>query len=74
MTESATHAPLAEPPEGVLEGEDVPAESAPDSYDEQLIEQAAHAIKTRGEPFTSMSDSELRERAINLLQRCGGDI
>lgn len=63
--------PLSSPPEGVLAGENVPAESEPDQYDQQKIEEVMALLKIRGEPYISMSDYELRERALEYLHKYG---
>lgn len=63
----------SEPPEGAIAGEDVPKESEPDNYDEQLIEELMHELKTRGEPWTEMNRGELNDRARELLDKHGVD-
>jgi len=62
---------LAEPPEGVIAGESVPPESEPDNYDEAMIQQIEGLLKARGEPYTGMNSSELRERAIETVRKHG---
>lgn len=64
---------LTEPPEAVLCGESVPLENQQDDLDELHIKRTMNLLKTRGEPFTSMSETELRERAVELLRKYGGD-
>lgn len=58
---------LAEPPEGVISGEDVPVENQLDEFDEKSIQECIGIMKTRGEPYTSMADSELREKSREIL-------
>jgi len=66
-----SHSPLAEPPEGAIRGESVPPASEPDNYDETFIQDLMGALKARGEPYISMSESELRERAVETAREYG---
>lgn len=68
------HAAHSEPPEGVVAGENVPRGSEPDEYQRELIERTMHALKARGPPFTSMSASELEEKALEYLRLNGVDL
>lgn len=68
VTESEGMAP---PPEGVIAGESVPRENELSDREEALIQELVGKMKGRGEPFASMSDNELRERAVNKLQEKG---
>lgn len=72
--EKTTSAGLGKPPEGVVAGENVPPGSEPDAFDEQAITEAVGVLNGRGEPYSSMSESETREKAIELLREHGGDI
>lgn len=59
------------PPEGVIAGESVPRENEQVALEESRIEAVKNHLKGRGPPFTGMSDSELREYAVALIQRYG---
>jgi len=61
-----------EPPEGVLAGEDVPMENEQEQVEESKIQKIMNKLKQRGEPFTSMSEGELREKALAVWHK-GGD-
>lgn len=65
---------LAEPPEGVIAGESAPPESEPDNYDEAMIQQIEGLLKARGEPYTEMNSSELRQKALDTLRKHGVDL
>lgn len=54
--------PLAEPPEGVLSGEDVPHESEPEEYERNTIDRIVGVLKSR-EQYHGRPDDELREIA-----------
>lgn len=69
MTRS--NAGLAEPPEGVISGENVPQGSEPDNYDEALLQKVEGLLKSRGSPYTEMGESELREKAIKTVRMHG---
>lgn len=60
--------PLVEPPEGVIAGEDVPLENQEEQFEENEIEEAMAVLKSIGEPFSTMSESELREKAKKRLE------
>lgn len=60
--------PLSTPPEGVVAGEDVPIENQEEQFKENEIEKMMSILKMRGEPYTDMKDSELRERAVEKLE------
>lgn len=64
-----SHKAISEPPEGVFAGESVPHDSEPDSYDEDLLQRVEAQLKARGEPFATMSESELRERALEFCHK-----
>ncbi len=57
---------LAEPPEGVLVGEDVPIENQETGFEEAMIQDAVGIMKTK-EAYRGKSDSELREIAKEKL-------
>lgn len=59
---------LSDPPEGVLAGEDVPVENQAEEFTEAEIQRVEAALKKRGEPYLSMSDSELREKARERIE------
>lgn len=59
---------LAEPPEGVIAGEDVPLENQQEDFKEKEIEEMMGRLKSIGRPFSEMKKSELREKAINRLE------
>jgi len=65
---------MAEPPEGVIAGESVPPGSEPDNYDEKIIKQVMHELKARSPVFKQMSDTELREKAIEFCHKHDIDI
>lgn len=65
---------LSEPPEGVIAGENVPKESEPHEYDRALIEKMEGLLKSRGEPFISMSADELEQRAVEQLRKMEVDL
>lgn len=60
--------PLAEPPEGVIAGEDVPSENQKEQMKEKAIQETIAVLKSRGPPFTEMSEDELREKAIEKIK------
>lgn len=60
---------LSEPPEGVIAGESVPQESEPEEYERVAVEQMMGLLKTRGEPYTTMSETELEQKAVEQLRR-----
>lgn len=62
------HSPLAEPPEGVTAGESVPRENEADDRRAAALAEVKATLKTRGEPYRSMSESELTERARRLME------
>jgi len=66
--------PLAEPPEGVLAGENVPVENESDDLNENEIQEIIGMLKIRGEPYTEMKRYELREKAIDIINDTGGFI
>jgi len=59
---------LVEPPEAVIIGEDVPLENQEEDMEEAEIEEAMATLKSIGTPYTTMSEDELREFAIELLE------
>jgi len=71
MDNTASSVGLSRPPEGVIAGEDVPRENERGDKEEALIQECVGLLKSKGEPFTKMRDSEIRERAIELLQKKG---
>lgn len=62
---------MAPPPEGALVGESVPRENELTEREETLVNELMGAMKAKGEPFTTMSEGELRERAVEKLQERG---
>lgn len=62
---------LNEPPEGVIAGENVPRENEVDKEKETKIDNLMVLLKHRGEPYTNMKDSEVRERAVKKLKKAG---
>lgn len=73
-TDNGGRSPVSPPPEGVLAGEDVPRENETDDLTDSMIETAENELQGRGEPYRSMSSSELRERAISLLRKTGMEV
>lgn len=59
---------LAEPPEGVIAGEDVHRGSEPDEYERNAVDRVVAALKERP-GYHERSDDELREIATEKLQR-----
>lgn len=57
------------PPDGVLAGESVPRENEEEQIEDGKIEEVMGLLKARGEPWTNMSDSELRERSRKLINK-----
>lgn len=68
----ATHVGHAPPPEGVLVGESVPRENEQTEHDEAHLQQVMNRMKAHGKPYRERTESELRERAIRLLETYGG--
>lgn len=68
MTGTSHTGAMSAPPEGALAGETVPPGSEPDAFEESVIQRVMAEMKARGEPYTEMSEHELRERALELLQ------
>jgi len=67
--------PIAEPPEGVLAGEDVPMENLKQEFERERIERMMATLKTLGKPFTTMQEAELRGKAVERLRKInGGDL
>jgi hypothetical protein len=62
---------IREPPEGVLVGEDIPLENQEHDRKQSDIEEIIAQLKLRGEPYSEMDESALRERAERLLE--GGE-
>lgn len=58
---------LAEPPEGVLAGENVGRESEPEEYERNAVDRLVAALKTR-EAYHGRPDDDLREIAIERLE------
>lgn len=59
---------MGEPPEGAIVGESVPVENDRDEIEESLIEECMGTMK--GHPaYHGLSDDELREKAIEYLQK-----
>lgn len=59
-------------PEGVRVGENVPVENDAEPRADARIEQVVGELKARGQPYTEMSESELRERARRILDESDG--
>lgn len=68
----ATHIGHAPPPEGVLVGASVPRENEQTEHDEARVQKVMNQMKAHGESYRGMTESELRERAIRLLEKYGG--
>lgn len=62
---------LAKPPEGALAGENVPRENERDGQVQTLIDRVAAELKSNGEPYTDMTESELKECAVKKLRNAG---
>jgi hypothetical protein len=60
-------APMAEPPEGALRGENVPTENDADDFEEAAIQEMVALLKTHP-AYHGRVDSELREIANEKLQ------
>lgn len=58
---------FAEPPEGVIVGEDVPLENQEEQFEEKRIQEVMGTLKSIGKPYSTMSESELREEAVERL-------
>jgi len=58
--------PLSKPPEGATVGESVPRENEAGDWEE--INRMMSQLKSRGQPWVSMNDSELRKRARKKLE------
>lgn len=54
------------PPEGVVVGESVPRENGEDDVEETEIRKIMNKLKARGEPWISMREEELREKALEI--------
>jgi len=65
---------MAEPPEGVLAGENVPRENEQHDIDETLIEEVMAMLKGRGEPYINMNETELEEKAVETIREHGVDL
>jgi len=63
--------PLSVPPEGVLAGEPVPREN--EEWIETEIDRMIGVLKQQGKPFASMSEAELRDRAVDRLEKLTED-
>lgn len=61
---------LSKPPEGVLVGESVPVENDRYEIEESKIEEVAAQLKAHP-TFGTASESERREKAIELLEKYG---
>jgi hypothetical protein len=68
------NAPMAEPPDGVLSGEDVPRENEQHDIDETLIEEVMAMLKGRGKPYSNMNETELEEKAVETIREHGVDL
>lgn len=62
---------LAEPPDGVLVGEDVPPENEADRIESDTIDRTANTLKGYA-PYHEWSDAERREKAIELIRLIEG--
>jgi len=62
---------LAEPPDGAVVGESVPRENEITDMEKSIVSELVGIMKSKGEPFVSMSDKELREKAVEKLQDRG---
>lgn len=58
---------LAEPPEGVIAGEDVPVENQRTEFEEQMIDDCVGMMKSKGEPYISMTRHQLEKKAVEVL-------
>jgi len=65
---------MAEPPEGVISGESVPVENEAENINESEIQEIVGLLKSRGPPYTEMSESELRDKAGEIIHETGGFI
>lgn len=59
---------LTRPPAGALTGDTVPRENEADERDRLSTERVAALLKQRGEPYTSMSETELTHRARRISE------
>lgn len=71
MRESSS---LTKPPEGVVAGENVHRDSEPENYEDMLVGDVMGVLKARGEPYISMDRSELRERAVETIDKHGVEL
>lgn len=61
--------PMEEPPEGVIKGENVPRDDQKrDEEREKKIRTVKSILKTRGAPFSTMSDEQLRKVAERYVE------
>jgi|APHM01.1.fsa_nt_gi hypothetical protein len=65
------HGALTQPPDGVLAGETVPRENG-QGIEQQKIEAVIAALKTKGEPYTTMRRYELEEKARKVVRAAEG--
>lgn len=68
--QKVTHAGLAEPPEGVVAGEDVPRENELTEREEALVDATFGRVKNHHR-FLEWSDSDVREWVVNKLREDG---
>ena len=62
----------SEPPEGVLTGDTVPRENEETGIEEEKIQSLVNNMKAKGEPYKSMAEDRLREKAKEVI-RGGGE-
>lgn len=60
--------PMVEPPEGVTSGENVGMGSEPDEIKRANLDMVVSLLKEKGEPYVSMSESKLEDKAVEILE------
>lgn len=71
MNQQSDDRALTPPPEGVISGDSIPRENELDDREEQKVQEFIGVAKSKGEPWVSMTDEELREKAIETLAEHG---
>mgnify|MGYP000002191201 CR=1 FL=1 len=65
---------MSPPPKGAIVGEDVPRENEETEIEESFIKEVMHTMKQKGKPYTEMKEEELEEKAVDLINECGGGL
>lgn len=64
---------MTEPPSGVILGESVPPENQEDRIEENRIETLMGELKGRDQRYREMSESELRDIAVEVYEKIEED-